>query len=225
MRTVGHSSWLGQSPAALGVAGALAITLLLGLPNGAHAQAEAEVLATCQDEELPSEERIAGCNRIIDDPRQAPDMRAEALLNRALAFEQQEQHEKALADYGEAIKLNEHYPALYFHRGALFERLGRLDPAIDDFSMVLKLLPDDPAALAERADCLLAAHRHEQAIGDYSRLIELDPTDADAYVGRALGYEATSQLNKAMADFRKALEIEPSHEDALQGLKRLGQSL
>ena len=211
------SSWRWVAP--------LVLALVLGWTQAASAQASAEDLAACQDEERPPAERMAGCNRLIEDAGQVVEIRAEALLNRGQVFEDQNEDQKAIDDYTAAIALNTRYPVLYFQRAGVYERLGQLEPAVADFTEVLALLPDDPASLAARADCLLALRRFEPAILDYTKLIELDPSDADSYVGRALAYESTGAPSKAMADYRQALELDPEQDDALAGLKRLGQSL
>ena len=60
---------------------------------------------------------------------------------RARAFPGLKLYKMALRDYGEAIRLQPHWAATYYARGAVFQTMGRLDLAMGDYNMAIRLNP------------------------------------------------------------------------------------
>lgn len=187
----------------------------------AVAQDAGDLLGRCQSEDLPSRQRVEACSKIVGNAKLEADLRAEALLNRGVAYEDLGKDAEALGDYTAAIALNPDYPAPYGYRGALHERVGRHDDAIKDHSSVLQLLPDDFDALHARGRSYLIVGNARAALGDFEQLLKLDAKDSDALVGRAFAREDLGDKVGALADFKAALGIEPDNEDAKEGLERL----
>jgi tetratricopeptide (TPR) repeat protein len=67
--------------------------------------------------------------------------------NRGLAYADQGNLARALADYSKAIELNPNFAAAYFNRGALYREQGQKTQAIADLEKYLEL----DSNLADRA--------------------------------------------------------------------------
>jgi uncharacterized protein (TIGR03067 family) len=64
-------------------------------------------------------------------------------FTRGCVYETQEEYEKALEDFSEAIKIHDAaHP--YYHRGAVFANLERWDRSGADYGMALQLWPENP---------------------------------------------------------------------------------
>jgi tetratricopeptide (TPR) repeat protein len=211
---------IGGTSSRLAALAAASFFLISPVPH-AVAQDAGDLLGRCQSEDVQSRQRVEACSKLVGDTKLEADLRAEALLNRGVAYEDLGKDAEALGDYTSAIALNPDYPAPYGYRGALHERLGRHDEAIKDHSVVLKLLPDDYDALHARGRSYLIVGNSKAALGDFEQLLKLDAKDPDALVGRAFAREDLGDKAGALADFKAALGIEPDNEDAKEGVDRL----
>ena len=59
-------------------------------------------------------------------------------VNRALAFYDLGQHQRAIQDYDHAIKLNPNYSCAYYNRGMAYMDLRQLERAIQDCEQAIK---------------------------------------------------------------------------------------
>lgn len=209
-------------PEAARVGIGLAVTFLA--LSSAFADSSAEDLAACQREADPAA-RVRLCTKVIDNTSEIEEIRAEALLNRGLAFAAEQQDVKAIADYTAAIALNPEYGALYQSRGEAYFRMGEATKAIADFTAAIRLDARNTLALNSRAAVYMHVDDYGAALADFELLLKLDASDADALAGRGLIYERKGDLDRAAADYRKALEIEGGNDVAAAGLERLRGSL
>jgi tetratricopeptide (TPR) repeat protein len=94
------------------------------------------------------DDRVVGdCGALIDNEKTARADRIKALVARAAAFARKDQLDRALADDGEALRL-EPQADLYNARGELWWKQGDRPKALADFAAAIKLNPDHPAAKA-----------------------------------------------------------------------------
>jgi len=87
----------------------------------------------------------AECGALIDNEKTAKADRIKALVARAAVFARKDQLDRAIADYGEALRL-EPQADIYNVRGELWWRRGDRPKALSDFAAAIKLGPDHPAA-------------------------------------------------------------------------------
>lgn len=155
---------------------------------------------------------------------------------RGLAYEDYEGTAQALADYSEAIALNQwgnDDPALeqqdqanaYFARAWLHHYQGNNRRAIHNYSEALKLNPNDSLTFHNRALVQEELGRFDLALADYTGAIELNENwgviDAEEdYLGlgsalynRGLIYERQGKTVQAQADFQAALLEEEALEN------------
>jgi tetratricopeptide (TPR) repeat protein len=87
----------------------------------------------------------AECGTLIDNEKTAKADRIKALVARAAVFARKDQLDRAIADYGEALRL-EPQADIYNSRGELWWKKGDRPKALSDFAAAIKLSPDHPAA-------------------------------------------------------------------------------
>ena len=66
---------------------------------------------------------------------------ARNFFNRALVYGAKKDHQRAIADYDEAIRLMPDLAIAYNNRGSEFEASGERDKAISDYREALRLSP------------------------------------------------------------------------------------
>lgn len=97
--------------------------------------------------------------------------------NRANAYDDKGDSQRALEDYDQAIHLDPRLAEAYYNRGRALYRLGRIQDALRDYDKVVSLLPDLPSAYFNRSIILLALKERGRAIEDLRKALQLDPTN------------------------------------------------
>ena len=117
----------------------LAGALLAGLPALAQTAQEHRY---CEGEDGASvAQRIDACSAVIKAGRDKGDKLAEAFNNRGVGYRLKGDHDRAIADYAQAIKLNAKFAAAFNNRGVAYDKKGEFDRAIQDYDQAIKLKP------------------------------------------------------------------------------------
>jgi tetratricopeptide (TPR) repeat protein len=133
-------------------------------------------------------------------------------LTRGYAYVRLKQYDRALADFTEAIRLDEKWIDAYVYRGSVrSEFLKQYDKAVADFDAALRIDPKSAEAYFGRATALRSAGRLREAVADLDRLNELRPNDIQALVGRATVLAESLQFDAAAKDYAKVIELQPTH--------------
>src|SRR5690242_3145876 len=99
------------------------------------------------------EPAIAACTRIADNPAEPPERRAGALHNRADAYRDAEEFDKAIADYSAVLDLDPTLAAsALFGRGFAYYEKEAFDGAIADLNEAIRLEPADARAFMLRGN-------------------------------------------------------------------------
>ncbi len=99
------------------------------------------------------------------------------LQSRGNVYDQQGQHELAIADYSEAIKLDRTTGRVQQTRPGL-RQSGQQDLAIADYTTAIRLAPTVARPYYNRALALFAKSDHKGALADFDQAIKLEPTTA-----------------------------------------------
>jgi tetratricopeptide (TPR) repeat protein len=170
-------------------------------------------------------QRLDGCSAVIRGGREKGDKLAEIFNNRGVAYRLKGDHERAVADYAQAIKLNPKFAAAFNNRGVAYDHKGDYDRAIADYDQAIKLKPDYADAYINRGIAYRNKEQLDRAIADYDQAIKLESDCALAYYHRGNLYEKAGNKHSAIADFRKSLELYTDPRDrkgALDSLRSLG---
>jgi tetratricopeptide (TPR) repeat protein len=93
------------------------------------------------------------------------------------------EHDKAIADFNEAIRLDRDYAYAYDRRGIVWQDMGEYDEAIIDYSEALRIYPRYPPAYCGRGHAWAKKGDYDKAASDYNRALAVDPKYAPAYEG------------------------------------------
>ena len=128
-------------------------------------------------------------------------------LSSAANKEADADHDGDIADYGNAIELDNKNADTYVSRGGAKESKGDLEGAIADYDQALKLDPKNSNAYSGRASVKTTRNDLDGAIADYTRIIEFDPKNSDAYINRGAVFYAKTSWKEALEDFRHAIGL------------------
>ena len=129
------------------------------------------------------------------------------------AYSIQGQHERAIEDFNQAIRLDPLYFEAYDNRGFAHLAQRNWDLAIEDHTEALKINPRDALAFNNRG----LAHKHKrdysQALSDFGDAITLTPTSL-LYNNRGATRDALGDHQRAIEDFNEAIRLNPDYAPA-----------
>jgi tetratricopeptide (TPR) repeat protein len=123
--------------------------------------------------------------------------------------------DRAVRDFGEAIRIDPKYPDSYSERGQAFFKLGEIERAIADYSAAIVHDPQHGAALRARGMAYLYRGETDLALADLSHAIELAEHDPRllapielfyARRSRASIYDSKQQYDLEIADTTALIE-------------------
>ena len=163
---------------------------------------------------MTADQRIDGCSAVIKAGREKGDKLAEVFNNRGVAYRLKGDHERAIQDYGQAIKLNAKFAAAYNNRGVAYDHKGDYDRAIQDYEQAIKLKPSAEGHF-NRGNAHLAKSQYDHAIDDYNQAIKLKADFAAAFDNRCWARAVVGILKQALADCNEALRLMPNNAATL----------
>jgi lipoprotein NlpI len=159
-----------------------------------------------EDNKVSPDLAINGCTAIIQSGKESRKNLAIAFYDRGVAFESKKDHDRAIADYNQALELNSGYAIAYVARGNAWSNKGDLDRALADYDKAIRLDPKAEAPYNNRARVWRGKGNLDKAIADLTVAIRLDPTDAYPYRERGLIEFARGDLAAAAADMLRSIE-------------------
>lgn len=123
-----------------------------------------------------------------------------------------ENHQSALKDYNQAIKLNPNFGMAYANRGAIYEKLGKQELALQDYNKVIELEPLSAWSYTARGKFYLNQKEYDLALADLNQSLTLDSQSLWAgitYYYRGLVYKDLEKWDEALADFNTAISLYP----------------
>lgn len=130
--------------------------------------------------------------------------------NLGFALAQVGQHDRALAAYREALRLNPQYPNAHNYLGLLLSDMGEHDRAADEFQAALTLLPRFAEARNNLGLTRMAQDRREDAIAEFEQAVRLNPAFGEAHNNLAIAYAQQGNLERAIAEFEAAVRLQPA---------------
>lgn len=128
------------------------------------------------------------------------------------------EHDLALADCNEAIRLDPRPAHVWNNRGNIWRAKGDHNKAIVDFNQAIRLDPNYQLAYKNRGNVWSDKGAFDKAIVDYTEALRLAPTDADALNNRGSMHMQKGTYDKAIADWNEALRLDPKSASACNNL-------
>jgi uracil-DNA glycosylase family 4 len=191
-----------------------------------------EMLEQCREDEL--KHRLKGFDQVLKS------LKPYFFHNRGKAWFENEQFEKAIQDFDQAIRMKPDVALFYNGRAlawskvdidlrepemdemeeeeyekamlAYDEAIGKpFEEAMRNHNEAIRLEPNNPSWYISRAECFKASRKHE-AIQDYNHAIGLEPNNPSLYIQRARFYgHVTKDYEKAIQDYDQAIVLEPNN--------------
>ena len=162
---------------------------------------------------------IPACTRMIetaDAHGDTPHDRAVVYYDRGLAYKNQKQLDRALADFSDAIKLDPRYAHPYVNRALIYASTGDFARSVADSSEAIKLDPTNALPYLNRGIAYRSQRNFDAAIADFSKAISLSKADPNLYLTRGWAYLSKGDVNGAIADFSETLKLDPRSADRLR---------
>ncbi len=136
--------------------------------------------------------------------------------------------DRAMRDFGEAIRIDPKYPDSYYERGQIWFKIGETERAITDYSAAIAQDPQHGAALRSRGMAYLYRGAPDLALADLSKTITLAKQDPSLvapielfYALRSRGsiYDSRQQYDLEIADCTALIESYARDPMLVQALK------
>lgn len=140
--------------------------------------------------------------------QQAPP-HAQPYINRAMLWTQHFDYELAIADYQNAIVLDDN-PEIRVSMAAVYLRMLRYDSALEQLQLALSSDGQLPNAYLYRAKLYVAIHENEAALQDFESALQLTPDSTEVLEERAGYYERIEDWQSAIADYTEVIARNPT---------------
>ena len=202
----------------------------LALGHSAVGQTGDENEKRCADSTEDSDVRIGACTALIQFSQQSTGHLAVAYNDRGNGYKDRGEYDRAIQDFGQAIRLKPDFAIAFYNRGNAYDSKGEYDRAIQDLDQAIRLKPDDTDAFYAfygRGYAYNAKGDYDRAIQDYDQALRLEPNDANVFIVRGVANFLRADLARAVTDFERGSELNPAIAYDVLWLhlarKRLGQ--
>jgi Tfp pilus assembly protein PilF len=178
-------------------------------------------MLTGRAETSPTKADIADWTAAVD--RSPGD--ANARLNLAYAYQQDEQYERALAEYDKVLQQTPKETAALYNKGVIYMTLGQTKKGETALWDALEIDPENPLPAKELAEYYSAKGHYKSVIVALKPVVDAKPTLADLQALLGLAYEKTGKNALAKEHYRMALKFTPDLQEARDGLARLGEAV
>lgn len=165
-------------------------------------------LKSCFDSNLDS--KVAACTQVIENTRESPKNRSEAYNARGVFYSNRGEHDTAIRDYDEAIRVDPKTLFAYSNRGRSYLEKGDYDQALRDLDEGIKRNPALANPFYWRAKVYENKGNQDRALEDYDKSIQINSNNALAFNNRGLIYEARNNYDRAINNFDEAIRINPT---------------
>lgn len=169
---------------------------------------------------------VTAYSKAIESRNLEPEVLANALLNRGLAYQRLNEHEFAVDDYTAAMRIDAMSGKLralaLYNRGLSYQRLQRNALAVEDFTSALFLDSQFSHAYYSRGTLLRDSGQYLFALADFDKAVRFQyPDVARVHFAEAVTYEKLRRTSDAKVALAKALTAKPGYEPAVQRLAAL----
>ncbi|HLF17520.1 MAG TPA: tetratricopeptide repeat protein [Candidatus Omnitrophota bacterium] len=135
-------------------------------------------------------------------------------LNLGVAYAQQGEYEKAIAQYEKVFLLAPDNSEAFNNRGVSYMRLGQHLKALQDFNKALDLDPYYFNAYHNRGTQYAKMKEYTRALNDLNKALEMNPSHPESYNERGTVYLFLGKTEEALEDFTKAVFFDPNYAKA-----------
>ena len=157
---------------------------------------------------------ITYCTQAIESRQLSGKGLAFAFYRRGNAYNEQGDHDRAIKDYDEALRLNPKHANAFSNRGVAYGHKGEYDLAIQSYDEAIRLDPSHADAFSNRGVAYGRKGDYDRAIQSYDEAIRLNPNHANALFDRGNAYRRKKDYDRAIDNYNEALRLNPKHANA-----------
>lgn len=144
----------------------------------------------------------------------ADQARANELLKQGKAFYNQEDYERAIEAFEQAIRLFPPYSSYKLLIGDMLFKLRRVEAAAQAYRETLEFAPEHDQAWSGLGQCMMLLGRDQEALDAFERAIELASDAPEPLYYGAMVYAKLNDRTKAQTYLRRALALRPDWKKA-----------
>jgi tetratricopeptide (TPR) repeat protein len=171
---------------------------------------------SCYDNTPDLSRLIQACSRLIESGL-LNDEQLAASYNQRGFYYSGSQRDRAMSDYGAALRIRPDYPAALMNRSLIYLAQGQLEVALSDLNKAIGLLVPAQAARARsyRATIFLALKDYDNAALDLDESLRVDPDFLDAYIMRGMLEYERKRYDAALPAFDEFTKRAPTKAKGL----------
>lgn len=155
----------------------------------------------CERSQSSPDLALAACARLIASGSYNNDRLAKLHTHRGSAFAAKGDIARAIAEYGEAIRVDPNWASAYLSRAFNLARKGDHRGAIADLSEVIRIAPRHAIAHQRRAFAYEKIGEYAKALADFETCQAINPIDAVAQEGiRRMGQALAAQALQSLEE-------------------------
>jgi len=139
--------------------------------------------------------------------------RAESYFNKGFESLCEDDMEKAIVSFTEAIRLNIYLDEAYYWRGFTYYLQSKYDEAIFDFNLAILLNPDNYESLRWCGMAHYSKEEYDEAIELFYQALQLNPDDYESLRWCGMAHYSKEYYYGAILNFDKALQLNPDDYD------------
>ena len=162
---------------------------------------------------------VSAYSKAIESRTLEPEILANALLNRGLAYQRLNEHQFAVDDYTAALRIDAMSGGLralaLYNRGLSYQRLQKGALAMEDFTSALFLDGQFSHAYYSRGTLLRDSGQYLFALADFDKALRFGyPDAARVHFAQSITFEKLNRTADAREALTKALAANPKYEPA-----------
>lgn len=165
------------------------------------------------DEDKNAAAKIAACSRLLNDRSLSPREREDIVNNRGVGYFRNNEFDRAVTDFSEAIRLNPGNGVLWANRADAYRKKKDFNLAISDSDRSIELNSNNKRNFYLRAQIFYDQNKYDLAIPEFTAALKLDPKYDEAYYFRGRSYYERKEFKNAIADFGESLKLDPDFAD------------
>ncbi len=123
------------------------------------------------------------------------------------------EHDRAIAEYSEAIQLTPNYGMAYNNRGIAYRAKREFDRAIADHDQAIRLEPKNATFYNSRGNTYRSRGDLDRAIEEYNEALRLNPSFASAFNNRGITYARKLDYDRAITDYDEAIKLDSKNPE------------
>jgi Tfp pilus assembly protein PilF len=186
----------------------LLITVLLGSAAALAEDNRKQAMHACIDADSPPASVVAGCSQLLDsEPALTTQLRLNAHMQRAVAYDRLGEYNLAIDEFGRAIKMAPTSTRLHQYLGVTYIQLGNFRKAVRALAEAIELDGNNAQAYFYRGFSYAKMDQHDRAVADYNRALELQPDFPAVASHRGQSYMRLGDCERAVIDFDASIEL------------------